>query len=68
MSAILLDRFSIDFIFKIIMDKRLCWLGYVGCMGETRLSKIMQFGEMKKKRPAHEPEKCWRDLVSNDLK
>ena len=28
----------------------------------------MQFGEMKKKRPAHRPRKQWRDLVSNDLK
>ena len=46
MSAILLDRFGTDSIFSIIMDKHLCWLGYVG---ETRLSKIMQFGEMKKK-------------------
>ena len=63
MSAILLDRFGIDFIFSIIMDKHLCWLGYIS---ETRLSKIMQFGEMKKKRPAHGPRKYWRNLVSND--
>ena len=36
-------------------------------MGETRLPNML-FGEVTKKRPAHEPRKRWRDLVSNDLK
>ena len=49
------------------MDKRLLWLGDVSHMSETRLPSIMLFGEMKKKRPANQPRKSWRDLVSNDL-
>ena len=67
-SAMLLDRFGIESISRIVMDKRLRWLGHVGRMGTTRLPNIMLFGEMKKKRPAHGPRKRWRDLVSNDLK
>ena len=57
MSATLLDRFGIESISRIIMDKRLRWLGHVGHMGATRLPNVMLFGEMKKKRPAHGPRK-----------
>ena len=46
MSAMLLDRFRIESISRM----------------------IIKLGEMKKKRTAHGPRKCWRDLISNDLK
>ena len=36
-------------------------------MGDERLPKIVLFGELKNKRPAHGPKKRWRDLVSADL-
>ena len=55
MSAMLLDRFGIESISRMIMDKCLRWLGHVGCMGEARLPNIMLFVEMMKKRPAHGP-------------
>ena len=67
MSVSPLDRFGIESISRMIMDKCLHWPGHVGCIGETRLPNIMLFGEMKNTKPAHGPRKHWRDLVSNDL-
>ena len=40
-------------ILDIIMDRRLQWLGHLGCMIEERLPKKMMFGDLKKKRACH---------------
>ena len=48
MLVMLLDRFGIESISRMIMDKCLHWLGHVGRMGEIRLPNIMLFGEIKK--------------------
>jgi len=67
-SAVLQDKFGINQISKIIIERRLCWLGHVGCMDENWLPQIVLCEELRKKRPAHEPKKLWRDLVFADLR
>ena len=37
MSAMLLDKFGTESISRIVVDKRLCWLGHVGQMSEAIL-------------------------------
>ena len=46
-SAALRDKFGIEQISKIIMEKCLRWLSHVGRMDENRLSQIVLYGEMK---------------------
>jgi len=40
-SAVLRDKFGIEQISKIILERRLCWLGHVGHMDENRLPQII---------------------------
>ena len=66
-SASLLNKLGMQSIYDIIMSRRLRWLSHVGRMSDERLPKIVLFGELKNKRPAHGPKKRWRDLVSGYL-
>lgn len=54
-------------IMDIILEQRLRWLGHVGQMEETRLPKIIQFGELKKTRPRHGTKRRWRNVVKLDV-
>ena len=67
-STTLANRFSMDWSgMDIIMDRRLQWLGHLGCMHGEKLPKKMLFGERRKKRPCHGTKKRWRDQISRDL-
>ena len=55
-------------IAELLAEKRLRWLGHLGRMKKERLPKIMLFGELKGKRPAHGTRKRWRDQVMKDMR
>ena len=52
----------------LISAKRLCWLGHVSRMKDTRLPKKLLFGWLQKRRPAHGTKMRWRDKVRKDMK
>ncbi len=43
-------------------------VGHLGRIGGDRFSKRVLFGELRKKRACHGPQKRWRDLVWSDLR
>ena len=44
---------------KIIKLKRLQWAGYVECMDEEKIPKIIQYGEIGSRRPIAKPRRRW---------
>ena len=57
-----------ELIEDVVVAKRLRWAGYVARMDDFRLPKIILFGWLPQRRPAHETKQRWRDKVRKDLK
>ena len=50
-----------------LRSKRLRWYGHVCRMLDTRLPKVMLFGQVKGNPPVGRPRKIWNDIVLSDF-
>ena len=50
-----------------LRSKRLRWYGHVCRMLDTRLPKVMLFGQVKGSNPPGRPRKIWNDIVLSDF-
>ena len=48
-------------------SKRLRWYGHVCRMLDSRLPKVMLFGQVKGSKPPGRPRKIWNDVVLSDF-
>ena len=68
-TAELFGRFGmVESIGDLLIQCRLRWLGHVARMSENRHPKMLLFGWLPQKRPAHGTKLCWRDKICQDLK